>query len=81
MLAMTQITAQMVKSLRDRTGAGMMDCKNALKEVGGDEDKAVELIQKNDDGSIKLAAGAEGRELKLDLSSKDLGEQEQPAPE
>lgn len=40
------ITAEKVKSLRDRTGAGMMDCKKALEEAGGDEDKAVEVIQK-----------------------------------
>jgi elongation factor Ts len=40
------ITADKVKSLRDRTGAGMMDCKKALEETGGDEEKAVEVIQK-----------------------------------
>ncbi|MEZ4255142.1 MAG: translation elongation factor Ts [Polyangiales bacterium] len=41
-----QITADKVKALRDRTGAGMMDCKKALEETGGDEEKAVEVIQK-----------------------------------
>lgn len=40
------IKAQDVKKLRDITGAGMMDCKNALKESGGDMDKAVELLRK-----------------------------------
>ena len=39
------ITAAQVKELRDRTGAGMMDCKNALAETGGDIDKAVELLR------------------------------------
>jgi elongation factor Ts len=39
------ITAAQVKELRDRTGAGMMDCKNALSETGGDIDKAVELLR------------------------------------
>ena len=40
-----QITAAMVKELRDRTGAGMMDCKRALTEAQGDLDKAVEIMR------------------------------------
>jgi len=40
------ITAEMVKTLRERTGAGMMDCKRALSEAQGDMDKAVELLRK-----------------------------------
>jgi elongation factor Ts len=39
------ISAAQVKELRDRTGAGMMDCKRALTETGGDVDKAVELLR------------------------------------
>ena len=39
------ISAQDVKTLRERTGAGMMDCKNALQESGGDIDKAIELLR------------------------------------
>jgi elongation factor Ts len=39
------ITAAQVKELRDRTGAGMMDCKNALQETNGDIDAAVELLR------------------------------------
>jgi elongation factor Ts len=39
------ITAAQVKELRDRTGAGMMDCKRALEETGGDVDEAVELLR------------------------------------
>ncbi len=40
------ITAQMVKDLRERTGAGMMDCKAALTETGGDLEKAVDSLRK-----------------------------------
>ncbi len=42
---MADITASMVKDLRQQTGAGMMDCKNALAEADGDIDKAVELLR------------------------------------
>jgi elongation factor Ts len=41
----TAISAKQVKELRDRTGAGMMDCKNALAETDGDVEKAVELLR------------------------------------
>jgi elongation factor Ts len=41
----TEISAKQVKELRDKTGAGMMDCKAALQETGGDVDKAVELLR------------------------------------
>ncbi len=40
------ISAKLVKALRDKTGAGMMDCKKALKATDGDMDKAVEYLQK-----------------------------------
>ncbi|MCD6384779.1 translation elongation factor Ts [Candidatus Sumerlaeota bacterium] len=40
------ISAKLVKELRQRTGAGIMDCKNALEEAGGDLEKAVELLRK-----------------------------------
>ncbi len=43
---MAAITASMVKELRERTGAGMMDCKKALTETGGDMDAAVDLLRK-----------------------------------
>ena len=39
------ITAQDVKALRDRTGAGMMDCKKALTDADGDVDKAIEILR------------------------------------
>jgi len=40
------ITAEMVKELRQRTGIGVMECKEALKEAGGDQDKAIEILRK-----------------------------------
>ncbi|HYH59340.1 MAG TPA: translation elongation factor Ts [Thermoleophilaceae bacterium] len=42
---MTEIKAADVKTLRERTGAGMMDCKKALAEAGGDMEKAVEILR------------------------------------
>lgn len=42
---MAQISAKAVKDLREKTGAGMMDCKNALKEAEGDLDKAVDILR------------------------------------
>ncbi len=44
-MSTTNITAREVKELRDRTGAGMMDCKAALTETEGDIDKAVEILR------------------------------------
>ena len=42
---MSEISAKDVKALRDRTGAGMMDCKAALQEAGGEVEKAVEILR------------------------------------
>jgi len=42
---MMEVTAAMVKALRDRTGAGMMDCKKALAESAGEVDKAIEYLR------------------------------------
>ena len=44
---MTQITASRVKELREKTGAGMMDCKNALSETNGDLESAVDWLRKS----------------------------------
>ena len=53
----TQISASDVKALRERTGAGMMDCKKALLETGGDAEKAVDwLREKGIAGAAKLGA-------------------------
>src|ERR1700733_5792022 len=56
--AMTVITAGMVKDLRDKTGAGMMDCKNALNETGGDMEAAIDWLRKK---GISKAAKKAGR--------------------
>jgi elongation factor Ts len=55
---MANVSAQDVKVLRDRTGAGMMDCKNALVEAEGDQEKAVEIIQKKGLAKAAKKAGA-----------------------
>lgn len=52
------ITAQMVKELREKTGAGMMDCKKALVEAGGDSDKATFVLREK---GIAKAASKAGR--------------------
>lgn len=43
---MTKITLELIQQLRDKTGVGMMDCKNALNESGGDLEKAIEILRK-----------------------------------
>ncbi len=55
---MAEITASMVKSLRERTGAGMMACRDALRETDGDEEKAIEIIQKKGLSKVAKKAGA-----------------------
>lgn len=55
---MAEISAKMVKELRDRTGAGMMDCKKALKEVNGDVDKAIDFLREK---GLAAAAKKSGR--------------------
>jgi elongation factor Ts len=54
---MAEITAAAVKGLREKTGAGMMECKNALNEAGGDEAKAIELLRKRGLASAKKKEG------------------------
>src|SRR5438105_9860572 len=44
-MSTTEISARDVKALRDRTGAGMMDCKRALTEAEGDVEKAIEILR------------------------------------
>lgn len=53
------ITAQMVKELREKTGAGVMDCKKALEETGGDMEKAANILREK-----SLAAAAKKVERK-----------------
>ena len=70
------VTASMVKELRERTGAGMMECKKALVETNGDLDAAIELLRKSGlaqadkkasriaaDGKIALASSEDGGEV------------------
>ncbi|MCM1126709.1 MAG: translation elongation factor Ts [Lachnospiraceae bacterium] len=54
---MANITAAMVKELREMTGAGMMDCKKALGETDGDMDAAVEFLRKNGQAKAEKKAG------------------------
>src|SRR6476660_4867838 len=56
--AMTTISASMVKELRDKTGAGMMDCKAALTETNGDMEKAIDWLRKK---GLSKAAKKAGR--------------------
>ena len=59
---MTTITADAVKELRERTGAGFMDCKNALVEADGDLDKAVTLLREKGLAAAAKKAGRDARE-------------------
>ena len=59
---MADITAAMVRELRDRTGAGMMDCKRALEEAGGDMEKAIALLRERGLAAAAKKAGRDARE-------------------
>lgn len=61
---MANITAAEVNKLRQQTGAGMMDCKNALVEADGDFEKAIDILRKK---GQKIAAKREGRDAKEGL--------------
>ncbi len=54
---MSEITAAAVKQLREKTGAGMMECKNALVEAQGNEDKAIDILRKRGLASAKKREG------------------------
>lgn len=56
------ITAEQVKELRERTGAGMMECKKALEETGGDMEKAIDLLRAKGAAKAAKRAGREARE-------------------
>lgn len=57
LLPMAEISAKLVKELRDMTGAGMMDCKKALSETKGDKDKAVEWLRQKGIASAEKKSG------------------------
>jgi len=59
---MSAVPAKDVKALRDRTGAGMLACRDALTEAGGDLDKAVELLRARGEAQAAKRAGEEARE-------------------
>ncbi|TMC66099.1 MAG: translation elongation factor Ts [Chloroflexi bacterium] len=63
---MAEFSAQYVKALRDRTGAGFMDCKRALEEAGGDIDKATGILRER---GLAAAARKSGREAREGLVS------------
>ena len=54
---MAEISATMVKQLREKTGSGMMDCKKALAECDGDMEKAVDFLRKKGLATAQKRAG------------------------
>ena len=56
------VSATEVKKLRDKTGAGMMDCKKALVETNGEIEKAIEYLRKNGIASAQKRAGRQATE-------------------
>ncbi len=68
---MANITAAMVKELREMTGAGMMDCKKALGETDGDMDAAVEFLRKNGQAKAEKKAGRIAAEGLCNVVVKD----------
>ncbi|CUH92425.1 translation elongation factor Ts [Herbinix luporum] len=67
------ITASMVKELREMTGAGMMDCKKALSETGGDMDKAVEFLREKGLAAAEKKAGRIAAEGVIDTNVSEDG--------
>ena len=59
---MAEITAAMVRQLRDSTGIGMMDCKKALQESDGDMEKAVDFLRKQGMSAVEKRAGRDANE-------------------
>ncbi len=70
---MAAITATLVKDLREKTGAGMMDCKKALTETGGDIENAIDWLRKK---GLAAAAKKSGRIAAEDLPVEALPEVE-----
>ncbi|WP_410207388.1 translation elongation factor Ts [Fusobacterium sp.] len=69
---MAQITASLVKELRERTGAGMMDCKKALQKTEGDMEKAIDLLrEKGIAKAVKKAGRIAAEGLVFDAVSAD----------
>ena len=68
-----QITAAMVKELRERTGSGMMECKKALQEAGGDIDTAIENMRKSGLAKADKKAGRVAAEGRIAIKISDDG--------
>jgi elongation factor Ts len=60
------ITADQVKQLREMTGAGMMECKKALAETGGDVDRAVDALRKSGAAKVEKRAGRAAQEGRVE---------------
>ena len=58
---MAEITAKLVKTLREKTGIGMMDCKKALEATDGDLAQAEDFLRKQGMAAVEKRAGASGR--------------------
>ena len=69
------VTAAMVKELRERTGAGMMECKKALVETDGDMEAAIEHLRKSGLAQADKKAGRVAAEGKIALAVSDDGKQ------
>jgi elongation factor Ts len=63
---MAEISAQMVKELRDKSGAGIMDCKKALKECDGDVEKSVDFLRKKGLATAQKKAGRDASEGRIE---------------
>jgi elongation factor Ts len=68
---MAEITAALVKELRDKTGAGMMDCKRALSETGGDIEAAVDWLRKKGLAAAAKKAGRVAAEGLIGVATAD----------
>ncbi|OZB36347.1 MAG: translation elongation factor Ts [Halothiobacillus sp. 14-56-357] len=70
---MTTISASLVKDLRERTGSGMMECKKALVETGGDIETAIEYMRKNGMAKADKKAGRVAAEGQIGVAVSDDG--------
>src|SRR2546427_10237461 len=70
---MAEISAALVKELRERTGAGMMDCKRALQETNGDMEAAAVLLREKGMANVAKRAGRKTTEGKVGYRLADDG--------
>ncbi|MEE2997760.1 MAG: translation elongation factor Ts, partial [Pseudomonadota bacterium] len=68
---MAEITASLVKELREKTGAGMMDCKKALVETSGNVEEAVDFLRKNGLAAAAKKSGRVASEGLIGVATKD----------